>query len=109
MTRKTSILVAVHSLTGGTTAKDEEKFKVRAGTELTDDIIKRLGLDAKTIEKLKETGAIVVQDARAAEPGEDVATLEAQLATETKRADDAEAKVKELEGQLAAAKKPAAA
>lgn len=108
MTRKTTILVAVHALTGGTTAKDEEKFKVRAGSELTDDVIKRLGLDAKTIEKLKETGAIVEQSAIAAEPGEDVATLEAQLLTERKRADDAEAKVKDLEAQLAAAKKTAA-
>ncbi|MDH2129889.1 hypothetical protein N5J77_02040 [Sphingobium yanoikuyae] len=108
MTRKTTILVAVHALTGGTTAKDEEKFKVRAGSELTDDVIKRLGLDAKTIEKLKETGAIVAQSAIAAEPGEDVATLEAQLSTERKRADDAEAKVRDLEAQLAAAKKTGA-
>lgn len=108
MTRKTNILVAVHALTGGTTAKDEAKFKVRAGTELTDEVIKRLGLDAKTIDKLKETGAIVEQSAIAAEPGEDVATLEAQLSTETKRANDAEAKVKELEAQIATAKKAAA-
>lgn len=108
MTRKTTILVAVHALIGGTTSKDEEKFKVRAGSELTDDVIKRLGLDAKAVERLKEIGAIVEQSAIAAEPGEDVATLEAQLLTERKRADDAEAKVKELETQLAAAKKTAA-
>ncbi|BBD01843.1 hypothetical protein [Sphingobium sp. YG1] len=108
MTRKTNILVAAHALTGGTTAKDETKFKVRAGTELTDDIIKRLGLDSKTIEALKGTGAIVEQSAIAAEPGADVATLETQLAAETKRADDAETKVKELEGQIDKLKKPGA-
>lgn len=92
----TSVLVAVGELNGG-------GITVASGAEVTDELQEQLGLDADAIDELIERGILAKVDVRAAE-----ATDGAALATETKRADDAEAKVKELEGKLAEALKAAA-
>lgn len=115
MTTVTMILVAMVLLSGATKAKDGRltPFSVQPGTELTDAVIAQLGLADAEVAALLEKGAIAEVAARVASSADvdaaaaDLAELEAELAAETKRADDAEAKVKDLEAKLAA--KPAGA
>lgn len=107
---KKIILLAVSTLLGGVLVKGAlEPFEVKPGEELTAEKAAKLGLKETDIERLLETGAIAETPVREAEApvGGDTAALEALLADETKRADAAEAKVKDLEGQLADAAKAA--
>lgn len=105
------ILIAASTLVGGVLSKGAlVPFEVAAGEELTSEKAAKLGLSGADVERLLETGALAETPVREAEAavGGDTAALEALLADETKRADDAEAKVKDLESKLAAATKPAA-
>lgn len=109
MANSTKIIVAVGALYGGVLNKDKTRVpaELANGEELTEAKAAALGLDEAAIESLLERGALIEIDVRAAEAaGGDTAELEAELAAETKRADDAETKVKDLEVKLAAATKP---
>lgn len=115
---KTMILVAVATLSGGIRDKTDRlvPFEAMPGTELTPQILTKLGLDDDAVEALTLNGAIAQVDVRtAAAADSDDGELAGQLTAETKRADDAEgalkladARIKELEGKLAAVGKPAA-
>ena len=108
---KTMILVAAVTLAGGTKAKDGpvKPFEAAPGTELTDKVLAALGLDDAAVAELISRGSIAEVDVRAAAPETaDDSELVVKLTAETKRADDAETKVKELETKLAAATKTAA-
>lgn len=71
---------------------------IPAGTHLTAALIKKFGLDAETISKLRERGHIVEQRAHVVAAGDGPSA--AELAAEKKRADAAEARVTELETEL---------
>lgn len=113
MSKKTMILVAVTALMGGTInpkTKETEPASVAAGDELTAERLEALGLDDKAVTDLIARGHIAEVEARVAEPvdgAEDTTELQGKLDAETKRADEAEAKVKDLEKQLADAAKAA--
>lgn len=110
MSKTTLILVAASTLCGGTRAKDGEvkPFEVAHGTELTEAVLAKLGLDDAAVADLLAKGKIAEVDVRAAEAAGDVPDQTAELAAANQRADAAEAKVKELEGKLAGAPKPPA-
>ena len=100
MSKTTMILVAAVTLSGGTRAKSGELLSCEAapGTELTSDMIAKLGLNDDAVLTLMANGSIAEVDARVAEAasadgGDEIAVLQAKLAAETKRADDAEAKL----------------
>jgi hypothetical protein len=97
------ILLAAATLVAGTAAKP---FTVGANEELTDAKLKKLGLDAANVKDLIDRGLIVETEVREAAP--DAPADTAALDAANKRADDAEAKVKELEAALAEATKPPA-
>ena len=108
MAKTTLILAAVTLITGGVRAKDGAivPHTVQPGEELTEDVVAKLGLDQDGIADLLARGAVAEIDVRAAAPADDGAAADA-LAAANKRADEAEAKVKDLEARLAAAGKPA--
>jgi uncharacterized protein (UPF0335 family) len=116
MTKKVAILVAVGMLAGGLTVKDKfVPFSVKDGEELTPDKIEKLGLTKADVDDLKERGAIMDVDVRAAEDG-DADASDTALAAALDRAEKAEGEVKtltdkvaELEKDLAEATKPKAA
>lgn len=102
------ILVAMATICGAALAKGKvEPFEVAAGDHLTDKVVAKLGLDADSLTDLIAKGTVVEVDATitAAEPAG--ADQSAELAAANKRADDAEAKLKDLEGTAAAETKRA--
>ena len=101
----TAILVATVQIKGG-------GVTVEAGGELTEALLKEMGLDQDEAElaRLKVRGFVKMTTVRAAEPAPEAAALKSA----TDRAEAAEAKVADLQKQvdqltadLAAAKKPA--
>lgn len=84
--------------------KDEKPIRhtIPAGTHLTDALLKKFGINADTLESLKDRGHVV--EANAHVVSDDAATADA-LAAEKARADAAEAKVADLTKQLAEATK----
>lgn len=114
MSKKTiAVLVAMTTIHGGMTIKGEFKpASAEPGDELTKDKLAALGIDAAELEGLKARGVVGDANARVAE-GPATADDKA-LAAAIKRAEDAEALVKErdatiaeLTEQLAEATKPA--
>lgn len=105
---KTKILVAAATLVGAKAKGETVPFRLLQGEELTAAAKKKLGLAADDLDELISRGHVVETEVRSAAGGKsDSAALEAA----NKRADEAEAKVKELtdkveglEKQLAAAK-----
>lgn len=87
---KKTILVAAHALVGA-------DGTIEPGTEITTEVREALDLDDREVERLRETGALHEVIARGSDDG-------AELAAANARADAAEARVAELEKQLAAAK-----
>lgn len=100
---KTMILVAAATLVG--MAKGEAKFRLPQGEELTAGAKKKLGLTDKDIDELIARGQVVETEVRAAEGAKGDAEA---IAAATKRAEDAEAKVKALEARVAELEKPKA-
>ena len=113
MRKSTFVLVAVHAIVGGLAGKGGGLIEavLDAGEELTEAKRKALGLDDDAIAGLQASGALREVEVREAEfdEGDSDAAITAKLSAETKRADAAEAKVKELEELLAEATKPVAA
>ena len=94
-----TILVAVALLSGGVLVKDKlEAFEVEPGDELTEAKMKKLGLSADDVEELMAKGSVEevkVREAESSAPVDDKA-----LAAANKRADDAEAKLVTLQGEV---------
>lgn len=105
MTNKVAILVAVGMLAGGLTVKDKfVPFSVKDGEELTPEKIEKLGLSKADVADLKERGAIIDLDVRAAEDG-DTDAADSTLADAIARAEKAEGEVKTLTDKVAALEK----
>lgn len=103
------ILVAVSTLAGGVLAKGVlVPFEAPAGTELTKTVVGKLGLDPDGLADLIAKGAVTEVEVRKPSAETARSDLTVELAATYKRADDAEAKVKELTAQLEEATKPAA-
>jgi ABC-type Fe3+-hydroxamate transport system substrate-binding protein len=96
------ILVAASTLCGGVLAKNGkfDAVEVAPGTELTDDVVGKLGLNKAELQRLQDNGAIAEVTVR--EAGDDAsADLADELAAAIKRAEEAEAKLAALEAEVA--------
>lgn len=93
---KKLILVALVSIAGGVLAKDGafKAAEAAPGEELTPEKLTALGLDDAAVEALEAKGHVERVPVRTAEDTD--GTADADLAAANKRADEAEAKVKEL-------------
>ncbi len=98
-----TIMIATALIAGGVLAKSGslEPFEVKPGEELTEAKCKKLGLTEDDVATLIDKGTIEEVPVRTAEEAS-AADDGAALAAANKRADDAEAQVKELTAKVSA-------